>query len=67
MASRQRNKLLAPTKENWIVRNQQCISPFLDDSLEGRNRGSVSGRTRHVRCGSLASFRLHRQYGSFTP
>ena len=35
MASRQRNKLLAPTQENWIVRDQQCIGSLLDDNLEG--------------------------------
>ena len=35
MASCQCNKLLTPTQENWIVRNQQCVSPFLDDSGEG--------------------------------
>ena len=35
MASRQRNKLLAPTEVNRIVCDQQCIGPLLDDNLEG--------------------------------
>ena len=35
MASCQRNKLLAPTQENWIVGDQQCVGPLLNNGFEG--------------------------------
>ena len=65
MASCQRNKLLAPTQENWIVGDQQCIGPLLDDNLEGSVyfpfAASFSAKKSAARPKPRRSVRLQRQ------